>query len=49
MPPLLLHSSRRTKDATHRRVLHFEYARLEELDSRLQWNLAATRHDAQAL
>ncbi|MEO1087014.1 MAG: phytanoyl-CoA dioxygenase family protein, partial [Acidobacteriota bacterium] len=27
MSPLVLHSSRRTKDAQHRRVLHFEYAR----------------------
>lgn len=37
MSPLILHSSRRTQGTDHRRVLHFEYACLEELDSRLAW------------
>ena len=37
MSPLILHSSRRSTVAGHRRVLHVEYARLDVLDSRLAW------------
>ena len=36
--PLILHSSRRSESPTRRRVLHFEYARDEDLDSKLQWS-----------
>ena len=37
MSPLILHSSRRSTVAGHRRVLHVEYARLEALDPPLEW------------
>ena len=37
MSPLILHSSRRSESPTRRRVVHFEYARDEDLDSRLEW------------
>jgi hypothetical protein len=35
--PLILHSSRRPESPTRRRVLHFEYARNEDLDPDLEW------------
>ncbi len=38
MSPLILHSSPRSTHPSRRRVLHFEYAPLEKLDSRLQWH-----------
>lgn len=37
MKPLILHSSRRSLWPNRRRVIHLEYARLEDLDPRLQW------------
>ena len=37
MSPLILHSSRRSESPNRRRVVHFEYARDEDLDSRLEW------------
>ena len=37
MSPLILHSSRRSKLPSHRRVIHFEYARDKDLDNNLQW------------
>lgn len=37
MRPLLLHSSRRAFDPTHRRVIHFEFAPPTILDDRLSW------------
>ena len=38
--PLLLHASSRSKQSTgHRRVIHIEYARREDLDARLGWHL----------
>jgi ectoine hydroxylase-related dioxygenase (phytanoyl-CoA dioxygenase family) len=37
MSPLILHSSRRSKSPARRRVIHFEYACDEDLDSRLNW------------
>lgn len=41
MSPLILHSSRRSEVPTRRRVIHFEYARDEVLDSCLEWFEAA--------
>lgn len=37
MSPLLLHSSRRSQAPHRRRILHFEYARHEDLAPALQW------------
>lgn len=37
MSPLLLHSSQRSQHPLRRRVIHFEYARANDLDSRLDW------------
>jgi hypothetical protein len=37
MSPLIVHSSRRSTRPMRRRVIHFEYAREEALDSRLRW------------
>lgn len=38
MSPLILHSSRRSKNPGRRRVLHFEYAPPEALHANLQWH-----------
>lgn len=38
MSPLILHSSRKSLRPHRRRILHFEYARLEDLDSLLNWH-----------
>ncbi|MFK5923870.1 MAG: phytanoyl-CoA dioxygenase family protein [Verrucomicrobiota bacterium] len=38
MSPLILHSSPRSTHPSRRRVIHFEYAPLKKLDSRLQWH-----------
>ncbi|MDQ8190011.1 phytanoyl-CoA dioxygenase family protein [Roseibacillus persicicus] len=37
MSPLIIHSSRRSTAPNRRRVLHFEYARREDLDPELHW------------
>lgn len=37
MSPLILHSSQRSQFPQRRRVLHFEFAYLEDLDSKLNW------------
>lgn len=37
MSPLLLHASRRSEFPARRRVIHFEYARLTDLDPELEW------------
>ena len=37
MSPLILHSSKRSEVPGRRRVLHFEYARDEDLDAALDW------------
>ncbi|MGJ8722927.1 MAG: phytanoyl-CoA dioxygenase family protein [Roseibacillus sp.] len=37
MSPLILHSSKRSEVPRRRRVLHFEYAREEDLDETLEW------------
>lgn len=37
MSPLILHSSHRSESPARRRVLHFEHARLADLDSNLEW------------
>ena len=37
MSPLILHSSRRSKTPSRRRVIHFEYAHHADLNSDLQW------------
>ena len=37
MSPLILHASRRAVSPCRRRILHFEYARLDDLDARLRW------------
>jgi len=37
MSPLILHSSRRSVSPARRRVIHFEFARDEDLDSSLEW------------
>lgn len=37
MSPLILHSSRRSVSPKRRRVVHFEYARQDDLDPLLQW------------
>ncbi len=37
MSPLILHSSRRSESPARRRVIHFEYARDEDLDESLNW------------
>jgi len=52
MSPLILHSSRRAVNPQRRRVLHFEYARPEDLHPDLEWferetNKERTRHDYQ--
>lgn len=38
MSPLILHSSPRSASPNRRRVLHFEYAPTDALDSRLTWH-----------
>ena len=38
MPPLILHSSKRSKNPNRRRILHFEYAPPDALDPRLTWH-----------
>jgi len=38
MRPLLWHASSRAAEATHRRVVHFEYAPAEALDHALAWS-----------
>ncbi|MEM0966237.1 MAG: phytanoyl-CoA dioxygenase family protein [Verrucomicrobiota bacterium] len=38
MSPLILHSSKRSESPKRRRILHFEYARLNSLDDRLSWH-----------
>ena len=38
MSPLILHSSKRSIRPDHRRILHFEYAPTDALDSRLTWH-----------
>ncbi len=43
MSPLILHSSRRSELPARRRVIHFEYARDEDLDSRLEWFETASK------
>ena len=40
MSPLILHSSRRATNPSSRRVLHFEYAKLDSIDPRLTWHEA---------
>ena len=40
MRPLLVHSSRRAQAPSHRRVLHFEFARSEALHPKLEWTNA---------
>jgi hypothetical protein len=40
MSPLLLHSSHRSTEPNHRRILHFEYAPPDTLDPRLAWHEA---------
>jgi len=42
MSPLILHSSRRSESPARRRVIHFEYARNEDLDPSLRWFEPAT-------
>jgi hypothetical protein len=42
MSPLILHSSRRSESPARRRVIHFEYARDEDLDASLRWFESAT-------
>ncbi len=37
LSPLILHASGRSKSPSHRRVVHFEYADLNSLDSALKW------------
>ncbi len=37
MSPLILHSSRRSELPSQRRILHFEYARKDDLDALLDW------------
>lgn len=37
MSPLLFHSSQKSKDPGNRRIIHFEYAKRSDLDSRLVW------------
>lgn len=43
MSPLLLHSSKRSTRPDHRRILHFEYAPPDALDSRLSWHESSSR------
>lgn len=38
MSPLILHSSRRSDTPSRRRILHFEFAPPDALDSRLTWH-----------
>ncbi len=40
MSPLLLHSSHRSSKPSRRRILHFEYAPPNALDTRLKWHEA---------
>lgn len=40
MSPLILHSSRKSLNPARRRILHFEYARAEDLDPSLGWHEA---------
>tara|TARA_R110000850_G_scaffold8950_21_gene32990 strand:- start:4122 stop:4784 length:663 start_codon:yes stop_codon:yes gene_type:complete len=44
MRPLILHSSKRSASPQHRRVLHFEFADLDSLDSRLALELQLVTH-----
>ena len=37
MRPLLLHSSRRAQEPSHRRIIHLEFAELAILDRQLNW------------
>ncbi len=41
MSPLILHSSPRSIEVSHRRILHFEYAPEGALDARLSWSESA--------
>ena len=41
MSPLILHSSKRSTRPNRRRILHFEYAPPDALDSRLTWHETA--------
>ena len=41
MSPLILHSSKRSTRPSRRRILHFEYAPPDALDSRLTWHETA--------
>ncbi len=43
MSPLILHSSKRSTRPDHRRILHFEYAPPDALDSRLAWHESSAR------
>lgn len=43
MSPLILHSSKRSKRPDHRRIIHFEYAAPDALDSRLSWYESSAR------
>lgn len=45
LSPLILHSSKRSDSPQRRRILHFEYARLEELNSNLQWHEAIRKSE----
>ena len=40
MSPLILHASNRSRTPSRRRIIHIEYARLGDLDSRLHWHLS---------
>lgn len=41
--PLILHSSKRSTRPNHRRILHFEFAPPDALDSRLTWHKSSAR------
>jgi ectoine hydroxylase-related dioxygenase (phytanoyl-CoA dioxygenase family) len=43
MSPLILHSSKRSTRPDHRRILHFEYAPPDALDSNLSWHESSAR------
>ncbi len=46
MSPLILHSSKRSTVPNRRRILHFEYAPPDALDSRLTWNETPSQYSA---
>ncbi len=48
MSPLILHSSRRSESPARRRVIHFEYARNEDLDVSLSWFEPSTPDNSEA-